>query len=79
MGAPKELALIWTPAAPTEDGWYWYRCDNLTSRIVYVAANQIVVMDMGGDWETLHDFSANSGSNWAGPIPLPLELDDPGD
>ena len=66
----------WTDDPPTEPGWYWWQGSEQASEVVFVLhyddqSGPLVFRDpVDRSWQFV---SKQSGSQWAGPIPLPGE------
>lgn len=80
------MELRWTKEMPTADrpGWYWCREENADPVILLVDEDGIHAVDVDSlypwenpdGWPTSTAEGAYGGSEWAGPINLPLEPDE---
>jgi hypothetical protein len=63
--------MTWTHDPPTEDGYYWYRCNKFwTPRIVCVQ-EQNVYYDGVEDYDSVTLAKSRTGSAWCGPLQPP--------
>ena len=61
---------VWTEAAPTEPGWYWWR-DGKKSEIFWVTKfSKTIEAYVDGEF---YKTERLGGEWWPGPIPLPVE------
>lgn len=61
--------LVWRKIPPITEGWYYFRSDSISERILYFYANGIGKR-LRADPSYLF---GGTGNEYAGPIPSPIE------
>jgi len=77
--------LVWSTAKPTEPGWYWWRNRDLSTELGKPQICLVEEWQSGEYWEgeyivyyfdmERYKISEMRGSQWAGPIPRPKEME----
>jgi len=66
--------MKWVKDKPKEDGWYWYRRSKRYSSHLWEIFFCEVEEGLNYYWQNQTSMALPQGGWWAGPIPLPKEI-----